>query len=104
MKRIPELVLIASLATSASAASTDWVSYLCRYKTGEIEYAQVVKVNEKQQRVTLDDRDATAVKFTANAINFGGPRGDWIITRPSGDMLTMRGVVIGKGKCEKIED
>lgn len=100
---VATLVFLATIS-AVTAAPADWSSYLCRYNVRGVERAQVVRVNEKEQRVLLDDQDATAVKLTPGNIRFGGPRGDWLIQLDrDGNMVTMRGMEIGQGKCSKIE-
>lgn len=104
MNRILGIALIStSLATSA--APTDWKSYLCRYgKDAASEQVQLVKVNEKDGRVTMNDRDR-APKFSPTHITFDGPpEVFWQISRDGGRLLVMGRWGPMNGTCRIVDD
>ncbi len=67
------LLILTVLPAIAVAAPADWKSYLFRYgKDAASEQVQLVKVNEKDARVVVNNRDKAA-KFTPDGISFDGP-------------------------------
>lgn len=69
MRAILALLLFAGTATAAPA---DWKSYLCRWGPADDSWheTQVVKVNEKDARVVINDRDVGDPKFKPDYVYF----------------------------------
>jgi hypothetical protein len=88
MKRTSAAALIlAALPALAAAAPADWKSYLCRYGEGE---TRLIKVNEKDQRVLVDDLDANAVALSDKILSFEPRRGGhWSIVRDTGKVTVL---------------
>jgi hypothetical protein len=100
------ILLLAALPALAGAAPADWKSYLCRYGDGE---TRLIRVNEKDQRVVVDDLDANAVKMTEAAISFE-PRGGghWSIVRDTGKLNVLEMHAYGPtrilpGDCRQVD-
>lgn len=92
-------MLATLLFSAAIAAPSDWTNYLCKY--GDDQTTQLVKVNEKDGRVTIDDRDMNDVKFKPDGISFKPPRGGvWVISRPSLKLGVLRYIPPGIAKME----
>lgn len=93
---LPLILLIGT----AHAAPADWTNYLCRF--GEDKTTALVRVNEKDERVTIDDRDMNDVKFKPDEISFKPPRGGvWLIKRPSLAMSRLYYIPPGLPKIEE---
>lgn len=97
--------LAASLALNAQAAPTDWKSYLCRYgKDAASERVQLIKVNEKDARVMVKDRDV-APKFSATHISFDGPpEVFWSFAKADGKLTVLGPYGAMYGNCRIVDD
>jgi len=92
---IPLMLLVGS----AYAAPADWTNYLCKY--GDDQITQLVKVNEKDGRVTINDRDMNDVKIAPDKVTFSPPRGGvWIIRKPSLKLETLSYIPPGIAKMQ----
>jgi len=92
-------MLTALLFGTALAATSDWTNYLCKY--GDDQTTQLVRVNEKDGRVTLDDRDMNKVKISPAEISFSPPKGGvWTIRKPGLALETLRYIPPGIPKME----
>jgi hypothetical protein len=106
MSRLSTSMLLAVLLIStADAAPADWKSYLCRYGDKSAETVQLVKVNEKDGRVTINDKDTSGVRISADEIAFDGPRGlPWYIAKNDNRMTAMDRYGIVNGQCKIVDD
>jgi hypothetical protein len=112
MSRLFLLALfVPPFASSAMAAPADWKSYLCKY--GADAETRLVKVNEKDGRVLLNDRDAGAVKITSETVSFRPTgitgAGVWTIKRPSGDLEVLilpsnAPASVERGSCKVVDE
>jgi hypothetical protein len=85
--------------SAAYAAPADWTNYLCKY--GDDQTTQLVKVNEKDGRVTINDHDMNRVQISATEISFSPPRGGvWVIKKPALKLETLRYIPPGIAKME----
>jgi hypothetical protein len=98
--------LLSATAELAAAAPADWHSYLCTF--GPSADRRLVKVNAKDERVKIDDRDMPGVRFTQNGgVRFDGPFGPWIITDLNGEPTVAVIRSYGKvdnGSCKVVDD
>src|SRR5690242_2242519 len=104
------MILPALLLSSALAAASDWKSYLCRWGPEDDAWhaTQVVKVNEKDARVTIDGRDADDPKFGADSVYFHGttrrlPVG-WTIYKDGRMVASDRFMNRLIGTCKAVDD
>src|SRR5258708_6226967 len=114
MTRFHLLLLAAGFALSAQAAPADWKSYLCRYTVKSVmggdgtPETTLVKVNEKDTRVMIEDRDQADVKIDDKSIHFETRLGPGSIRKADGSFYVMRSTVrmteIGQGSCKVVDD
>jgi hypothetical protein len=100
------ILLLAAVPLGAGAAPADWKSYLCKYGDGGT--TRLIKVNEKDQRVLFEDKDADGVKISDKTIFFQ-PRsgGAWSIDKAGGklDVIDIRfGARMTPGTCRVVDD
>lgn len=102
------LALLAfTLATPALAAPDDWKPYLCTY--GKYGERVLIRVNAKDQRVKIDDRDMGGIKFgQTGSLTFTGPKGmPWFLTNlaePSTRVTVMDRNGPQDGACKQVDE
>lgn len=98
------LALALCAAPAAQATPADWTSYLCETVDG----VRLVRVNEKDRRVVIDDRDVKVRTMASDRIAFEPPRGGtWVISKPSLALETLRFTPVAsieKGTCRIVDD
>lgn len=112
MKTFPSaaLFLLLTVARSAAAAPDDWKSYLCRYTIQGMvsEHTLLAKVNEKDARVKIDDRDVSGVKIGDKRIHFEERGAPIDIDKATGKLHVLKftsiGAQIGEGSCRVVDD
>ena len=64
---------LALALVSGPALAADWTSYLCTYGSSpDAQKAQLIRVNLRERRVLVDERDKAA-KFSETGVSFEGP-------------------------------
>ena len=94
-----------TIANGCVAAPGDWKAYLCRYGSSDAagERAQLVRVNEKDQRVVVNERDKAA-KFSATGVSFEGPPEVFWVIGKDGKLTVLGPYGPLPGVCRIVDD